>query len=106
MLFKLQLKDQKIVDYDQLLDVDVNVLSILLTGDNLQAQWEIRLTGEANTLLREGRIDMPTPIAILKGLEQFFRASVAGLVAGLKSLLPPKPEPAPEPVPEPQSEPA
>lgn len=86
MIFKLQLKDIKLVDFEQLLDIDVNVLSILIIGTNLQAQWEIRLTGEANTLLREGRIDMPAPVAILAGLEQFFKASVAGLIANMKSI--------------------
>jgi hypothetical protein len=89
MIFQLKLKDQALVDYEQLLDIDVNVLSILLTGESLQAQWEIRLSGSANTLLREGKIDMNTPSAILAGLLGFFKASLPGLLANLKSLVNP-----------------
>jgi hypothetical protein len=90
-LFTINLKDQRLPGYTDLLDVDVNVQSISLTQGNMQTQWSIDLPQSGNRLLGteplpplfKGNYDSVPPAQLTSGLQAYFTATAPGLVASL-----------------------
>jgi hypothetical protein len=90
-MFKINLKDQKLPGFTDLLDVEVSVVAISFTNGNMQVQWSIELPQSGNKLpgaealppLFKGNFDMAPPTQILIGLQSIFTSLAPGLVGSL-----------------------
>jgi hypothetical protein len=90
-MFKINLKDQKLPGFTDLLDVDVIVTAVTLTNGNMQSQWSIELPQSGNRLpgseplppLFKGNFDKVPPQAMVDQLRAYFIATAPALVANL-----------------------
>jgi hypothetical protein len=90
-MFKINLKDQKLPGFTDLLDVDVIVTAVTLTNGNMQSQWSIELPQSGNKLpgseplppLFKGNFDKAPPQAMVDQLKAYFAVVAPGLVASL-----------------------
>jgi hypothetical protein len=90
-MFKINLKDQKLPGFTDLLDVDVVVTAVTLTNGNMQSQWSIELPQSGNKLpgsdplppLFKGNFDKVPPQAMVDQLKAYFISVAPGLVSNL-----------------------
>lgn len=101
-----------VAGFSQLLDLDIEVTSILFANDLMTIGYNITFGGSAKFRLRSGQTDVPIPENLALGLEKTFQAMLPIMLAKLNPEPPPapvaenppvEPEPEPEPEPSPQT---
>jgi hypothetical protein len=83
-MLKQSLKSVQLKGYDQNIDLEVNVLMITFTEGNLAVQYELKMPGEAGTIVKAGTTNItPPPAQLLAGLEATFKAMLPSMMAKL-----------------------
>lgn len=82
-MLKQLLKAFQLKGYDQAIDIEVNVLMIAFTEGNLAVQYELKMPGEAGTIIKAGTTNIAPPAQLLAGLDATFKAMLPSMMAKL-----------------------